>query len=356
MSHGKSIVFLWAPELALSKSGFFSWSDNCPVFHFVIQVSFYSQFEIFFITTIKMINRLFASIIALMPENLIWIFSKRYIAGKALNDAVSTARELNNIKVEATIDVLGEYITKKEEAIAYKENYIETMEAVKEHSLKATISVKPTMFGLLLDKDFCFDQIREVIQRANTLDLSICMDMEDSSCTDIELDIFERLYKEFPANVTLVLQSYMRRTLDDLKRLSNINITEHPINIRICKGIYIEPEEVAFQKGKEVNKNYLDSLEFMIENGFYPSIATHDNRLISGALKLIKENNLDASKYEFQMLYGVRPKLRAKLVKLGHPMRVYVPYGTHWFGYSTRRLKENPRIIPHMIKALFVRG
>lgn len=291
-----------------------------------------------------------------MPENLIWIFSKRYIAGKALKDAVSTTKELNKFKIEATIDVLGEYIKEKAEALAYKENYLEMMNAVKENDLKATISVKPTMFGLLLDQDFCFEQIHEVIKKANELELSVCMDMEDSTCTDIELDIFERLYKEYPANVTLVLQSYMRRTLDDIKRLSKINKPEHPINIRICKGIYIEPEEVAFQKGKEVNKNYMDSLKYMIEHGFYSSIATHDKKLISGALELIKKNSLDTSKYEFQMLYGVRPGLRTKIVNLGHPMRVYVPFGTHWLGYSTRRLKENPRMIPHLIKALFVRG
>lgn len=303
-----------------------------------------------------MINRFIANIVAMMPENLIWIFSKRYIAGKALKDAVLTTRALNNIKVEATIDVLGEYIKEKDEALAYKDNYLEMMDAVKENDLKATISVKPTMFGLLLDKDFCYDQIHEVIERANELGLKICMDMEDSTCTDTELEIFERLYKKYPANVTLVLQSYMRRTLDDLKRLSKINNPEHPIDIRICKGIYIEPEDVAFQKGKEVNKNYMESLEFMIKNGFYSSIATHDKRLIAGAVKLIAENKISTTMYEFQMLYGVRPKLRTSLVEQGHPMRVYVPYGTHWYGYSTRRLKENPRMIPHMIKALIVRG
>lgn len=303
-----------------------------------------------------MISRLIANIIALMPENLIWIFSKQYIAGKELKDAVSKTRALNNLSVEATIDVLGEYINEKEEALEYKENYIEMMEAVKGNNLKATISVKPTMFGLLLDKEYCYNQILEVIKRANEIGLKVCLDMEDSSCTDDELEIFEKLYKQYPANVTLVLQSYMRRTLDDLKRLSKVNNPEHPIDIRICKGIYIEPEEVAFQKGKEVNKNYLDSLEFLIENKFYASIATHDKRLIAGSIQLINKHKLSSEMYEFQMLYGVRPKLRTKLVNQNHPMRVYVPYGTHWFGYSTRRLKENPRMLPHMIKALIVRG
>lgn len=303
-----------------------------------------------------MINKLLARLIALMPERLIWVFSKRYIAGKYLGDAVLVAKQLNNLKVEATIDVLGEYIKEKKEALDYKCCYLDTMRAVKEHNLKATISVKPTMFGLLIDKDFCAGLILEVVKEAKELGVKICMDMEDSRCTDMELDIFEDIYKQYPANISLVLQSYMRRTVGDLQRLSKSNIAEHPIDIRICKGIYVEPEAVAYQRHGEVNRNYLTALEYMFKNKFYASIATHDKRLVTGAMTLIKAYKVPASMYEFQMLYGVRPKLRNKLVGMGHPMRVYVPFGTHWFGYSTRRLKENPAMLTHMVKALFVQG
>ncbi len=291
-----------------------------------------------------------------MPESLVWIFSKRYIAGKTLQAAVESTKELNSLEIGATIDVLGEYIKEKHEAVKYKECYLETLKAVKETRLKATVSVKPTMFGLLLDAEFCFNQIREVVQKANELGIKVCLDMEDSSCTDIELDIFEKLYKEFPSTITLVLQAYLRRTMGDLKRLSALNNPKHPIDIRICKGIYIEPQEVAFQEKKEVNKNYLSCLDYMISNGFYSSVATHDKGLVNGAVQLIDKYQIGKERYEFQMLYGVRPKLRMKLVGSGHPMRIYVPYGNHWFGYSKRRLQENPRMITHIIHSLLIRG
>lgn len=303
-----------------------------------------------------MLNKLIADMVSVMPENLVWLFSKRYIAGKTLEDAVNVTLQLNGQGIYATIDVLGEYIKQTSEALDYKEGYIKTIDAVKNNSLKATLSLKPSMFGLLLDYEFCYKQIRDVIQRAKEAGISICLDMEDSSCTDIELNLFEQLYLEFPDTVSLVLQAYLHRTLNDLKRLQKINKLEYPINVRICKGIYIEPESIAFRKKQEINRNYKLCLEFMMFNHFYCSIATHDEQLVNSALELIKQNNLDTSRYEFQMLYGVRPELRHKLVELNHPMRVYVPYGTHWFGYSTRRLKENPRMVTHIIKALIVRG
>lgn len=303
-----------------------------------------------------MLNKAIANIIAKMPENLVWIFSKRYLAGKELSDAVKVTQELNGRGVETTMDVLGEYIHNKQEAISYKEQYLQTITAVKENGLKATISVKPTMFGLLLDKDFCFEQVREVVAYADKLGMSICLDMEDSTCTGMEVEMFERLYTEFPASITFVLQAYMRRTLEDLKRLAKVNNPQSPINIRICKGIYIEPEEVAYQKKEEVRNNYLSCLNYMLENGFFCSIATHDTHLVKGAKALLEKYQVESHRYEFQMLFGVRPKLRGRLVEQKHPLRVYVPYGVHWFGYSIRRLQENPKMVTHIIKSLFIRG
>ena len=303
-----------------------------------------------------MINRLIAKIVGLLPENLVWIFSKRYIAGKELSDAIDVIKTLNKDNIATTIDVLGEYIEKTYEAIDYKQHYLKAIDVVIAEKLHTTISVKPSMFGLLLDEEFCYIQIRDLVKKANEANLLICLDMEDSSCTDIELKLFERLYHEFPGTVTLVLQSYLKRTLNDLYWLKSIMIPQFPINIRICKGIYIEPEPIAYQKYKEVNASYIACAEFLLSNGFYAALATHDKRLVNHLNKYIKENNIPTNRYEFQMLYGVRPKLRDKIVGQGHPMRVYVPYGTHWYGYSTRRLKENPRMIPHIIKALVFRG
>jgi proline dehydrogenase len=303
-----------------------------------------------------MLNKLIANLVSVMPEKLVWIFSKKYIAGKTLDDAVRVTHELNGEGVFATIDVLGEYIHKTHEALEYKEGYLKTIEAVKRSNLKATLSLKPSMFGLLLDEEFCYRHIHDVIKFASDLNISICLDMEDSSCTDIELKLFESLYIEFPSTVSLVLQAYLHRTIKDLERLEKINKPENPINVRICKGIYIEPATIAFQKRPEINQNYERCLTFMGEHNFYCSIATHDKLLVDIALELIKNKNIPKNRYEFQMLYGVRPELRKKIVDKGHPMRVYVPYGTHWFGYSTRRLKENPRMITHIIKALLFRG
>lgn len=303
-----------------------------------------------------MLNKIIANMVSVMPEKLVWIFSKKYIAGKTLDDAIRVAKELSNENAMATIDVLGEYIHKTQEALEYKEGYLKTIEAVKANQLKATLSLKPSMFGLLLDKDFCYHQIRDVIKFASESNISICLDMEDSTCTDIELDLFEQLYREFPSHVSLVLQAYLHRTITDLERLSKINKTDNPINIRICKGIYIEPASIAYQQKKEINENYKKCLNFMADSNFYCSIATHDKYLVNTAVEIIKDKNLPKNRYEFQMLYGVRPELRKMLVESGHPMRVYVPYGTHWFGYSTRRLKENPRMITHILKALFFGG
>jgi proline dehydrogenase len=182
------------------------------------------------------------------------------------------------------------------------------------------------------------------------------IDMEDSQCVDLELELFRKLHDEFPASVGLVVQAYLRRTLDDLKELNKLNSAENPLNFRLCKGIYIEPEKIAYKNFNEVQQHYLEDLEFMFENKMYAAIATHDKYLVDKSLELIEKFNVDKSMYEFQMLYGVTPDLRQSIIGQGHRMRVYVPFGKQWFNYCTRRLKENPKIAQHIIKALFVRG
>jgi proline dehydrogenase len=193
------------------------------------------------------------------------------------------------------------------------------------------------------------------LEKAAGYNTFIRVDMEDSSCTDREIELFRKLKNEFPRHVGLVLQAYLRRTLDDIQNIEDLHSPEVPLNFRLCKGIYVEPEAIAFKKYQEINDHYLEDLEYIIRKGIVPGIATHDKPLVEGAYQLISKYNLPKSAYEFQMLYGVTPELRKSIVEKGHIMRVYVPFGKDWFGYSTRRLKENPKMASYIIKALFIR-
>jgi proline dehydrogenase len=184
----------------------------------------------------------------------------------------------------------------------------------------------------------------------------IRIDMEDSPCTDLEIELFRRLKTEFPANVGLVVQAYLKRTLDDLKGMVDLNRETIPVSIRLCKGIYVEPEAIAYKKYEEINQHFLEDLEFLLKKRIHVGIATHDKSLVERAYKLLKQYNIPKHLYEFQMLYGVTPNLRDSIVNDGHAMRVYVPFGVKWFGYCTRRIKENPKMASQIIKAIFYKG
>jgi len=303
-----------------------------------------------------MINKLIVGILQYLPKDFIWIFSKRYIAGKELKDAVRVTRKLNSLRIKATMDLLGEFQTRYEKIEYYRNEYIRLIEESVTCGLDNSFSVKPTMFGLLLDKDLCYQTIHEIVGKAASYNRFVRIDMEDTQCTDMEIDLYKRLLDEFPNNVGLVLQAYLKRTLDDLKDLVSFDRGRGLINIRICKGIYNEPAKMAFKDKISINRNFLIHLEFIFRNNIYAAIATHDKKLIEGVYRLIKECNIPADHLEFQMLYGVTPELRQSIVNKGYTMRVYVPYGKDWFNYSTRRLKENPRMALHIIKALFIRG
>ena len=290
------------------------------------------------------------------PKRLIWSFSKKYIAGAKLEDAIKVSKELNAQNTMITVDVLGEFITNISQAEDTKNEYLEVIEEFEKNKIDGNYSVKPTSFGLLLDEEKAYQYIREVVAKAAKYGNFVRIDMEDSPCTDLEITLYRRLKGEFPKNVGLVVQAYMRRTLSDLENLMDIHSNVAPTNYRLCKGIYIEPEEIAFKDFDEVNENYLKDLEYMFLNGIYAGIATHDVFLVEGAFDLIKKHNVPKENYEFQMLYGVTPKLRQRVIDAGHRIRVYVPFGKDWFGYSTRRLKENPNIISHAMKSMINRG
>lgn len=303
-----------------------------------------------------MLNKLIANILPHMPKKLVWVFSKRYIAGETIEEGILASKLLNEKNILVTIDLLGEFISTLQEAEDNKNQYLDIITRFTDENVKGNFSLKPTMFGLLLNKEACVKHIREIVTFAAQKNSFVRIDMEDSQCVDAEIEIFEELRKEFPGNVGLVLQAYMHRTKADLEHLNKLNSENFPINFRLCKGIYVEPEEIAFKGYQEVRDNYLKDLEFMFQNKMYAAIATHDKFLIDNAYQLIEKYNIPKDRYEFQMLYGVTPELRQSIVDKGHTMRVYVPYGKHWFNYSTRRLKENPKIASDIIKALFVRG
>ena len=302
-----------------------------------------------------MINQLIAKALPYFPERLVWIFSKRYISGEYISDALAESRKLNQAGIMVTVDLLGEYVKNLEEAADYKELYIDLIERFAAEKIDGNFSVKPSMFGLLLDSEVCYKNLRNIIEVADKFKTFIRIDMEDSSCTSVEIEIFSRLKDEFPDRVGLVVQAYMRRTLDDIKILSALNHSNAPLNFRLCKGIYIEAPQIAYQGHQEIRNHYMEDLHFMLSNGIYVGIATHDKYLINKACEIIDQLKVPKDKYEFQMLFGVTPQLRNSILERGHRMRVYVPYGKQWFGYSTRRLKENPAMVWHILKALFVR-
>jgi len=297
-----------------------------------------------------------ANALPYMPKKLIWIFSKRYIAGESIEDGLKACRELNKQGIEVTVDLLGEFISTIEQAEENKIKYLEIIDRFTSEGIIGNFSLKPTMFGLLIDKDLCYANIEAVIKKATEKKTFVRIDMEDSQCVDYELDMYRKLQQKYPAHVGLVVQAYLRRTKNDLINLNSIHSNGTPLNFRLCKGIYIEPRHIAFKAYDEVREHYLDDLKYMFDHNMYVGIATHDKYLVDRANELIKERNVDKTKYEYQMLYGVTPELRSSIVKQGHKMRVYVPFGKDWFGYSTRRLKENPKMASHIVKALFFRG
>ncbi|MBN2666383.1 MAG: proline dehydrogenase family protein [Bacteroidales bacterium] len=303
-----------------------------------------------------MFNKLIAAILPYFPEKFIWIFSKAYISGEKIEDAIRVSKEFKKNRTDVTLDVLGEFITSLEEAEENKKEYLDLIEVTIKAGIDGNFSLKPTSFGLLIDKEVCYNHIREITEKAASYNGFIRIDMEDSPCTDMEIDLYRRLKTEFPRSVGIVFQAYLKRTLNDIKGLMDLHTKESPLNIRLCKGIYIEPAEIAYKKYEEVNQHFLEDLEYMLANGIYAGIATHDKPLIEGAYNLLRKYNVPKEMYEFQMLYGVTPKLRESILNEGHRMRVYVPFGKKWFGYSTRRLKENPKMASHIIKAIFIKG
>lgn len=295
-------------------------------------------------------DRFIAKTLPYVPKELVHYVSKRYVAGESLADAISSIKELNKQGFTATLDVLGEFITTKQEAKKNAQEYIETLYAIEHHKVDANISIKPTSMGLLLDTEFCYETMKSIVQIADKLNIFVRIDMEDVTCTDKEFDLLHRLRKEF-SNIGIVIQAYLKRTEEDVKRLSR-----DKINCRLCKGIYIEEEHHLIENANTdrmaINPYFLKHLKVFLESGNYVGIATHDEELVEGAYRLIEETKAKKENYEFQMLLGVRNELRDSIRAKGHKMRIYVPFGKDWYAYSIRRLNENPSIAGYVFKAM----
>jgi proline dehydrogenase len=296
-------------------------------------------------------NKLVVKSLPFVPKPIVRKFANRYIAGETLADAVRCVRQINSEGACATLDVLGEDIFTKEEAVESRKASIEVLQTITKEKLDSNLSIKLTSLGLKLDKDFTTENVREILKVAARENIFVRFDMEDSTCTTDTIDVFQILHREFP-KTGIVLQAYLFRTEHDATALMNNGVK----NFRLCKGIYRESPEIAFQGREEVQQNYLKVLRLMFEQKAYVGIATHDSVLVDGANAMITELGLKKNEYEFQMLLGVRPELRNTLVKDGHKVRLYVPFGEHWYGYSMRRFKENPEIAGYVARAVFMRN
>ena len=292
-------------------------------------------------------NFLVSKTIMHVPGPIVGFFAKGYISGEKLEDAVKVTRDLNGRRMLATIDILGEFIKTKEEAVFFKQQCLDILEAIDREKIDANLSLKPTQMGLLLDEEFAFANIREIVAKAADLDNFVRIDMEDIDCTDATIKLYRQMREEFPKNVGLVLQAYLRRTGADIESLSDA-----PMHYRLCKGIYNEPRTAAWKDPVTINRSYVKNLERMFKHRAYVGIATHDEKLVFEALELVDQYGLKPEEYEFQMLLGVDEELRQIIVDAGHRLRVYVPYGASWMPYSRRRLRENPAIAKHALRQM----
>ena len=284
-------------------------------------------------------DRAIVRILPAVPRPIVQKLSERYIAGPELKDARECVRRLNAEGKMATIDVLGEEITTEEEAAAIVRAYQDVFADIERCRLDSNVSVKLTALGLNLGYDVCRENLRVVVDDAASRGNFVRIDMEDSSTTDETLQLYRELREDGHVNVGIVLQAMLRRTLADIRALSDLKPS-----VRLCKGIYVEPPEHAYQDFEAVRASFVRSLEALVDAGCYVGIATHDGWLLQQGRRLVSERGLERDGYEFQMLLGVRPELGNGLVREGHRLRIYVPFGRHWYAYSLRRLQENPKI------------
>lgn len=263
--------------------------------------------------------------------------SRRFVAGETLQEAVDATRVLNQKGISTALDFLGENVFAASEAEEATEHYLAALQAIHTHKLDANISIKLTALGLDIDADLCERNTRKILDLAKESNIFVCIDMEGSDYTERTIEMTLKLHKDYPNTLGTVLQTYLYRCQKDVERL-----VEAGVRLRLVKGAYKEPENIAFQEKKEVDQNYLHLMGYLLARGNFPAIASHDPRVIFEARRFIAEHHLSKANFEFQMLYGIRQDFQLKLKEKGYNMRVYIPYGTQWYPYLMRRMAERP--------------
>ena len=295
----------------------------------------------------NLLNPIIKATLPLVPKPIVRRIAKPYIAGETLPELVSVVQELNHDRFIVATSILGEFVTEVKDAEEAVQQYQEVLTEIKDLKLESNIHIKLSHFGLKLDKEVCYNNLINILKTAADCGNFVRIDMEDSTCTDDTLAIYKRAREKFD-NVGVVIQACMKRSNEDIDSLKAMKA-----NVRICKGIYIEPPEIAYNDREIVRQNYSTLLKDLLGAGCYVGIATHDKWLVDDAFQTIEELALDHTQYEFQMLYGVDPQLRQMIRDAGHRMRVAVPFGPSWYPYSIRRLRKNPTVARYVLQALF---
>ena len=291
-------------------------------------------------------NLTIKAMLPLVPKPLVRQIAKPYIAGETLEELVGVVEDLNLNGFRVATSILGEFVNEQNQAIEAGVDYIEVLSEIQSRNLDSNIHVKLTHLGLTIDKELCYSNLKSILKKAEETHNFVRIDMEDSSCTDDTLSIFEKAQREFE-NVGIVIQACMRRSMADIQKLNVLKA-----NVRLCKGIYIEPRNIAYNDYQNIRENYSTLLKELLTAGCYVGIATHDEWLVQNAFQTIDDLGLNPTQYEFQMLYGVTPSLRQSIREAGHRLRVAVPFGPAWYPYSIRRLRKNPTIAGYVLKAL----
>ena len=297
----------------------------------------------------SLFNSAIAKTLPFVPKIVVGKVSSRYIAGTKLSDATGVIRRLNAGSLMTTIDILGEDIHERAAAEAIAAEWKSVLKEISTQKLNSNISVKPSQMGFRIDPEYCYSNLKKLVEEAKSINSFVRIDMEDSTMTTATIEMYKRLRAEGFDNVGIVIQAYLHRSDADVRGLAKIKA-----NFRLCKGIYRESPDIAYQDRDEIRRNYALLLRAMLESGCYVGIATHDEYLVEKSYELLQKGNTQKDRYEFQMLLGVREQLRGSIVKSGHRLRVYVPYGEQWYAYCVRRLKENPQIAGYVLKAMFL--
>ena len=296
---------------------------------------------------LKLLNYIFIKVIPFIPKFLIKIFANQYVAGISIDNAIKIISKLNNKGLHATLDILGEHTQNDTEATDITNQYCKILEKIHAKNLNCNISIKPTHIGTDISNNLFLENLSKIHSKSIDTNNFIRIDMENSKLTDITINAYKNRAK-INSDIGIVLQAYLFRSEDDLNNLNENS------NIRLCKGIYNESEQIAFKRPLDINDNYIKLLEKAFNKNIYVGIATHDPELINHSINLIKSMNIDKSMFEFQMLYGVPMEKHINTISThGYKIRIYVPFGPEWYSYSIRRIKENPNISKYIIQNLF---